>query len=371
MDDYINLNSKFYCLEPIALGTDYSECLTSFIERLAKEHNVLTGTLLNMELVPLLKKDYLTNYSLNGGNGFYDWAYSLNGTQKNAIDFTKAIELLTCRNDIHLLSLVNWREVLPVRGLIRDTIAWCPLCFEEWREKKKELYLPLFWVLKVVDTCNRHKVKLQNICVFCNNKISMLHRSGVVGYCPRCKSWLGMSCGKVYDFKYEGDYVLSEWINQNIAELIICTPKLKKIPLRKDLINKIQKLIENEAEGITHLSKSIGISKTTVWEWSKGNTIPSIDKLLLLGYVFSMTLVEMFTNTEIKSKNNFTEQPNIKCKKSIYKRNRLSKDELKIELEKYLEEKDPTSMVKVAESIGINKRILYRHFPEICKHSCN
>lgn len=91
------------------LVTFYVESLTSYISRLAKEHNIATGTLINKILFPNMDKEYLIKSAKHGGNRFYDGAKSINGYCKNALDFSKVLEVLALRNNLKGLRLTNWR----------------------------------------------------------------------------------------------------------------------------------------------------------------------------------------------------------------------------------------------------------------------
>lgn len=79
----------------MGIGTFSCESLTSYISRLAKEHHLLTGVLINKILAPNMNKEYLIKSGENGGNRFYDGAKSMNGYCKSALDFSRLLESLT------------------------------------------------------------------------------------------------------------------------------------------------------------------------------------------------------------------------------------------------------------------------------------
>jgi hypothetical protein len=81
----IERNSRLYSLTPIGIGTSFVESLTGYISRIAEEaHSIHTGTLIAKEITPQLDKDYMDKIARRGGNGFYDWAHSLNGLGNGA-----------------------------------------------------------------------------------------------------------------------------------------------------------------------------------------------------------------------------------------------------------------------------------------------
>jgi len=54
-------HSRLYALEPLGVDTSHVESLTSYMARLAAAHSVSLRTLVIQELLPLLKRDYLSN----------------------------------------------------------------------------------------------------------------------------------------------------------------------------------------------------------------------------------------------------------------------------------------------------------------------
>lgn len=140
--------SRLYNLEPIGIGTPYTESLTSYVTRLAEAHNVTLGTLIGKEITPILNKHYLNKVAARGGGGLFKSASSINGVKSAADEMLKSLEQLTLRNDLKSLTLTKWSEILPIRGLLRSKKAWCPQCIDEWNLYKKPIYNRLSGLLK-------------------------------------------------------------------------------------------------------------------------------------------------------------------------------------------------------------------------------
>ena len=134
--------------------------------------------------------NYLTN--------FWKLSHLLNGTGATAGDWVQALERLTLRNDLSLLTLLCWSEVLPAVRLLRRTRAWCPACYEEWRKANQIAYEPLLWSLEVVKVCCRHQIPLQQRCPSpsCRQAQLPLAPRSLPGYCAKCNSWLGSEAQK-------------------------------------------------------------------------------------------------------------------------------------------------------------------------------
>src|SRR5258706_9573089 len=166
--------SRLYHLKPVGIDTPHVENLTSYIIRLAEEHCVLSKTLITKEVLPLLtetgtrEEPALFSYAAVLLN-----AQALNGMGSMATSGVCALVKLTRRKDLHLLTMLPWANVISKYGLLRETQAWCPLCFEEWRANKCVIYTPLLWSLKAVRVCLHHKRLLEEKCpsLQCNKTI--------------------------------------------------------------------------------------------------------------------------------------------------------------------------------------------------------
>lgn len=181
--------SRLYNLKPIGNGTPYAESLTSYIVRLAEEHHLTVKALVVQEIFPLLTRSKNVSYLHE------NWAkgiITLNGASSYTKDWVDALEQLTHNANLSTLTMLIWQNVIGQRNLLRATQAWCPLCYEEWRRNKNDIYHPLVWALKVVNVCSRHCVPLQTRCPHedCKKTLPLLSRQMRLGYCSHCMRWL-------------------------------------------------------------------------------------------------------------------------------------------------------------------------------------
>jgi transcriptional regulator with XRE-family HTH domain len=295
--------SKLYNLKPLGIGTFYTESLISYLCRLAEEHCVTVGTLINKEIIPILNKSYLHKYAEYGGNGFFDGAHTINGTQTVASDFVDVLNSLTLRSDLADLTLIKWRHVLSTKGLLRNYFSWCPICFEEWILKNKPIFVPLIWGLQAIKTCQKHGIYLKDRCPNCNTKIPLLNRKSVLGYCHKCHEWLGCkTCSSELKENSEQEERWNSWVNKNVGELIALAPYTDFAPDREVIARAIKCFIDKTTNGNTaELSRLLGIPKTTMYGWAKGKTIPPLEKQLIIGYALNISLKQIFLETDFGS----------------------------------------------------------------------
>jgi hypothetical protein len=123
--------------------------------------------------------------------------------------------------------------VIRERNLFRQNKAWCPQCFEQWRKENKTIYEPLLLSFKDVNYCLQHNCKLCDRCTHCDSQQKAIANNSRLGYCDRCKQWLGCNNNNA-ETKNERETVTG------IRELIATAPLLDSPSNLPDIIQKLQ-----------------------------------------------------------------------------------------------------------------------------------
>jgi len=177
-----------YSLGPEGLGTPFSESLSSYLTRLAAAHMV-SPTVLLREVIGR------SDGNEDGGRalGPQGVVRKMDGMGREASKVTRALEKLTGRSELHLLTMQSYLGLIAKYNLLSENRAWCPYCLEQQRASGKTVYYPLLWGLSYLEKCPIHRNKLFRVCPFCRTRMPTFSSTAVVGYCDRCTAWLG--CG--------------------------------------------------------------------------------------------------------------------------------------------------------------------------------
>jgi len=235
--------SLLFSLEPIRVGTLYTESLSSYLCRLAQEHCVTPQKLIVGEIAPeMMGIEYKFTSTSNNVSTLFsnsDAKPARNGMREKTISLVQALKELTQRKDLSFSSLLTWKGVINERGLFRQYRAWCPQCNEQWRREKKVIYEPLLWSFREVNICLHHNCMLIDECPFCSSRLPVIANFLKLGFCSRCKDWLGS--------QQDESQVLTddelEWTQYkitSIGELIAIAPKLDYQPSLEALTRKLQ-----------------------------------------------------------------------------------------------------------------------------------
>ncbi len=238
--------SRLYHLEPIGVGTPYTESLSSYLCRLAQEHCVTSQKLVMGEIAPrMIGQDYeitLIKKHISAIFSNSDAKPAINGMREKTQSLVQALKELTQRKDLKFLSLLTWKGVINERGLFRQYRAWCPQCNEEWRQEKKVIYEPLLWSFREVDVCLHHNCLLIDKCPHCSSHLPVIANSLQLGFCSRCKGWLGSQRHEKQDFKTD-ELEWNQYKIRSIGELIGVAPKLEYQPSLENLVRKLQLIL--------------------------------------------------------------------------------------------------------------------------------
>jgi TniQ len=241
--------SRLFCLEPIGVGTPYTESIGSYVNRLAREHCLTSQKLIMGEIAPLILKDEGRDELLQKGIGHLlgntDSKPAINGMRDMTERLVTVLEELTMRQDLRFLTLLSWKGMIYDRQLFRNDRAWCPCCLEHSKQSRSTIYEPLLWSFKDVEVCLKHKRRLISECPHCNSRLPVFARWSPPGFCSRCQGWLGEDT--------EGNENIEKYrVNiEGIGDLIVLTPQLRYKPIPIELTRKLQ-LISLVFEGAIH-----------------------------------------------------------------------------------------------------------------------
>ena len=235
--------SRLYFLEPIGVGTPYTESISSYLTRLSQEHCVTPKKLIMGEIAPLILGDKYHSEMLSKNVSTIfdnsDAKPAINGMRDMTRSLVEALEKLTLRQDFKFLSSLTWKGIIKDRGLFRQNKAWCPKCFEQWRQEKKPIYEPLLWSFKDVNFCPQHHCQLKDRCPNCDSQQRAISNSSRLGFCSQCKSWLGSEQVNKEVLLIDNFEKDSQKIT-GIGDLIAVTPLLDVPPTLPNVMRKLQ-----------------------------------------------------------------------------------------------------------------------------------
>jgi AraC-like DNA-binding protein len=174
--------SVLYPLAPVGVGTPFVESLTGYLKRLAQAHHLKV-----VDLVTFCSTQTDTHVLPST----LQKLSRIDGMTDSGQAWSALLGKLTCQEMVDCLTMNYWRALLNPYRMLRQYHAWCPQCFADAVRRETPLYEPLAWRLQCVGVCTVHQCSLVERCPTCGSQLTTLSNWAVVGYCPKCQSWLG------------------------------------------------------------------------------------------------------------------------------------------------------------------------------------
>ena len=274
----LSSRTRLYRLHPIGLGTGMVESLTGYISRLAAAHAVSAGVLIGKVLRPYHQEQSAA--ACRYESLLYD-SYTLNGISTRAEDWVCFLKELTGCVELHSLTMLAWKEVFSIAGLLRSKAAWCPACYQQWFLQYEQIYEPLLWMLRPVTVCHVHRQTLAEICPHCERRPYVLSAKSCPGHCSLCNGWLGANPERHTGGSLDNALNLATTVAESVATLLASTATAGRPSAREVFRDNLQRCLDDLAHGNKNrLRRAAGLDHSTLESWIAGTSIPSFGKLV-------------------------------------------------------------------------------------------
>jgi transcriptional regulator with XRE-family HTH domain len=360
--------SRLYRLVPEGRGTPLIESLTSYINRLAWSYRIAPRILVDQEIIPQLSRTYhfQSSPSLLGAYCRSE-AMGINGTGDTALDWSSTLTQLTMREKLRNLTLSSWMRNIPFRGLLRATPAWCPVCYHEWREEELPLYQPLLWMLQVVTICLRHRRHLEQQCLDCHRKQSVIPASIQLGCCTQCMNWQGIAANVEAENAIDEETLdWQQWVVNTIGKL--CKVSTTSGSLHWEQLGNGLVLCSEIVGSSKQLASLVGISKQLLSSWQSGKQTPSFERMLEFCYILDISPLLLISNNKEALKNVFHERVTHRLPRAKhFSHQPVNREQARVLIYAVLDGREvPMGVRGLERSLGLGARTLIYHFPQEC-----
>ena len=267
--------SRLYSLQPMAIGTQHVESLSSYIMRVAEAHTVSVRTLILKEIFPDL--------STMPTNTHFSGLHSLNGMSACFEQWVAILGKLTSRRDLCALTLLPWQRLLASDGILRRRRTWCPRCFWEWQRSGMPIYECLAWALAPVTVCPVHYAFLEQHCPHCRRPMLVLSAHAHPGFCAHCNGWLGDDSDAPTSPASAQVMEDQLWIANQVGEFLALGNAVGNHDSPCHLLSNLQRMLVELAKGNQQLlGRQTRISSAALNAWLTGKRLPTLALVIRL-----------------------------------------------------------------------------------------
>lgn len=358
--------SRLFALEPLGIGTAAAEGMISYIIRLAGAYSVSPRRLIMEEFTKVVPGIGIYR---RHGLFFETDARSIDGLHQHSRAVTGAVEKLCGIQKAKNLTLLNLQDLLPFNGagFIAAHPQWCPACYREWGDSRRDAYHPLAWSFDLYRVCPRHGTTLLNRCPYCNEYQHVIPRSPVLGFCCHCGIWLGQK-------KAEGTSRdnTNFWLATAIEGIVTELPTLSALAIRDHFVSQLNQAIDRYAGGSRRrFCKEIGLCENAFQYWLSSDKKPTLPQWLTIAYGLAVSPVEFLKMDFVPDKSQRTLRKLNQPFKPRFKRPPLAKairDAIEAELRNEAQCGDGSiSVAMIAAKHDLARTYLRLLWPDLCK----
>jgi transcriptional regulator with XRE-family HTH domain len=290
---------------------------------------------------------------------------NINGNGDLAREWASILEDLTCRSDLHLLTLQWWiGDMVPYR-LLRVQPAWCPTCYAERKDQDMPIYEPLLWTFQAVTMCMKHCRKLEDHCPRCQKRQSFIRFQTTLDQCVGCNTWLGSSAPALPQPNAEA----MEWQGWVIHALedLRCAAVSSRIPPWEQFFTNLSMSCCEVRGGQSRLAKMAGVGREQLIGWLHRSQTPIPESILELCYVCNVTPLQVLTGDLALLKQAIQEGKPYRSPRARRHLHPIDREQCLGRIQAILDGREELlGYVQLARQLGYSGRTLLHHFPQEC-----
>lgn len=344
---------RLFPLEPLNVGGDEVESLTSYLTRLGNEHWVSPQYLYTI----ILRHEFGIDVKIKVD-------CSLNTYSQTSRRFADALSRSSPLDfDFSSLTFANMRSAFPDKafGMFTTRKAWCPHCYQDMHEAGVPLHDKLIWSLKPAARCLEHKIKLHSECSKCGKTQKMIVPVSVSGHCQSCGHPLRLPTEQVT----RSDDVSSEslWRLESCLELLRFAQRGGEFCLAT-LKQNIVQLRNSEFGGSQRrMARELNMPADTLRGLLVRGHRPSFPRLLQLCYRLGIPPVQLFSRNGQLDLANRVEKPVRPYVRPPYLKQQQIDQKRRLLRSMLASQDEFGSTTEVAKQLGINRNTMSSRMP--------
>lgn len=294
--------SRLYHLPPAGVGTEHVETLTGYVTRLAAAHAVPVSTLVGYEIGPgVVGPKHGSQVATGTRRRFVPLtnrhSYMVNASGYPAQNWGARLCHLTGEDNLRFLTTLCWNGAVSGDEVVRWHRAWCPQCYQAWRDSGATVREPLLWAVRPVSMCALHRRQLTTRCWSCGRTPHVLTARSRSGHCGHCQAWLGSNESGLHgEGETDPQQTYDLWATREIGGLLRVAPfvshAMSAETLRANLRTCSEHLSRKGPKGRS-FAGIVGASGPQVVGWLTKGYLVKLAPLMRISYRLGIPVLDL------------------------------------------------------------------------------
>lgn len=205
------------------------------------------------------------------------------GITAKAESWCDVLMQLTCRADLHLLTLLPLRYLVSSYQLIESTNRFCPMCYAEDEQMQRSKYDRLLWTIRCVTACPRHERRLMT-------EPKIKSKCSLPYTVPGTSRNNGHSLAKCTSTKASRCEVVTARLVSELLDDMSRMDHQKESLASVFLVHAAESLFDGNYAA---LARYLRLSKSQVHGWIHEGIVPSLQAVARIAHAFDCTMYDV------------------------------------------------------------------------------
>lgn len=352
--------STLYSLPPYGCSGEDRENLGSYISRLSSAHDMARWTLTKRIIGPAAEELFgVSSDRMARDVGRADYSVRVSSTTEQAYQWAHTLNRLTLRTNLQLCTLLPLKGLVSAFLLLSDKRRFCPRCYKDDVQKKRDCYDRLLWSIDAVTACQLHRLRLVN-------RPKLKRQPRVFGRAnepsgeaaANIKSMESAALLPASDYEVESARLIAELLDDAV---VFPDAGYSASAQSAFLTHAVDTLFSGK---FAHFAAHLRVNKSQVHGWVKGQIRMSLPRLVLVAYCCGCAIADILLGNRVM----LSLRPVPQCQNRRLIANggggaKRPKDDLRRELDELIRDARVTNATEAAKALGVSSKFLRANFP--------
>jgi hypothetical protein len=287
--------------------------------------------------------------------GRADYNIKVSRATEQAYQWAHTLNRLTLRTNLQLCTLLPLKELVSAFLLLSNKRRFCPRCYKDDVQKRRDCYDRLLWSIDAVTACPLHRLKLVN-------HPKLKRRPGAFGRADGPSDEVAANIDSMEspasDYEVESARLIAELLDDAV---VFPNAGYSASAQSAFLTHAVDTLFNGKS---ARFAAHLLVNKSQVHGWVKGQVRMSLPRLALVAYCCGCAIADILLGNKVML--SLRPAPQCQNRRLIAMGGAGAKrprDDLRRELDEMIRDARVTNAAEAARALGVSSKFLRANFP--------